>query len=61
MGRLVRAKHLARYKGVENGDWKMMVIDAKSGEPRVPKGQVGDRWGRRTRQVEPSAEDGSGQ
>ena len=45
MGRLLRAKHLARYKGVENGDWKMLVLDAKSGEPRMPKGQVGDRWG----------------
>jgi nitrate reductase alpha subunit len=45
MGRLLRAKHLERYKGVENGDWKMLVLDAKSGEPRVLKGQVGDRWG----------------
>ena len=45
MGRLLRAKHLARYKDIENGDWKMLVLDAKSGEPRVPKGQVGDRWG----------------
>ena len=53
MGRLLRAKHLARYKDVENGDWKMLVLDAKSGEPRAPKGQVGDRWGSHPRQVEP--------
>ena len=44
-GRLLRAKRLARYKDVENGDWKMLVLDANSGEPRAPKGQVGYRWG----------------
>jgi nitrate reductase alpha subunit len=44
-GQLLRAKRLARYQGVDNGDWKMLILDAKSGEPRMPKGQVGDRWG----------------
>ena len=52
-GQLLRANRLARYKDVENGDWKMLVLDAKSGEPRMPKGQVGFRWGQRERQVEP--------
>ena len=45
MGRLLRSKRMARYKDIENGDWKMLVIDATTGEPRAPKGQVGDRWG----------------
>jgi nitrate reductase alpha subunit len=44
MGQQVRAKRVARYKDVEHGDWKLMIMDAKSGEPRVPKGQVGYRW-----------------
>ena len=51
-GRLLRAKRVARYQDVENGDWKMLVIDEKSGEPRAFKGQVGDRWGSDARQVE---------
>ena len=45
MGRLLRSKRMARYKDMENNDWKMLVIDATTGEPRAPKGQVGDRWG----------------
>ena len=44
---LLRANRLARYKDVENGDWKMLVLDAKSAEPRMPKGQVGFRWGQK--------------
>ncbi|MBI2911436.1 MAG: nitrate reductase subunit alpha, partial [Chloroflexi bacterium] len=44
-GRLLRANRLARYRDVENGDWKMLVHDRNSGEPRMPKGTVGFRWG----------------
>ena len=43
-GQLLRANRVARYKDVENGDWKMLVLDAKSAEPRMPKGAVGFRW-----------------
>ncbi len=42
---LLRANRLTRYKDVDNGDWKMLVLDASSGELRMPKGQVGFRWG----------------
>ncbi len=44
-GQLLRAKRLARYAGVENGDWKLLVYDHGNNEPRMPKGQVGFRWG----------------
>jgi nitrate reductase alpha subunit len=44
-GRLLRADRLERYRGVENGDWKLLVYDQASGQPRMPKGQVGFRWG----------------
>ena len=44
MWKLVRANRLARYADVSNGDWKMVVLDARTGEPRMPKGQVGFRW-----------------
>ena len=50
-GQLLRAKRLARYKDVENGDWKMLVLDAKSAEPRMPKGQVGLSLGFRKRKA----------
>ena len=46
-GQLLRANRVARYKDVENGDWKMLVLDAKSAEPRMPKGAVGFRWGQK--------------
>jgi len=42
---LLRANRLARYQHVDNGDWKMLIFDANSGAPRMPKGQVGFRWG----------------
>ena len=44
-GRLLHAGQLARYAGVENAEWKFLVLDEASGEPRMPKGSVGDRWG----------------
>ncbi len=43
-GRFLRAKRLLRYGGVENGDWKLLVLDMKTGEPRMPKGSIGFRW-----------------
>ncbi|MBM2832127.1 MAG: narG-2 [Dehalococcoidia bacterium] len=43
-GRLVRAKAISRYRDVENGDWKFLIYDAKSRQPRMPGGSVGARW-----------------
>ena len=52
-GQLLRANRSAATQDVENGDWKMLVWDATSGEPRMPKGTVGFRWGEGEGQVEP--------
>ncbi|MCC7071737.1 MAG: nitrate reductase subunit alpha [Deltaproteobacteria bacterium] len=43
-GRLVRANEMAKWKDIDNGDWKFLQIDAKSNELVVPKGTVGHRW-----------------
>ena len=43
-GQFLRANRVARYEGVENGDWKMLVFDKTSGQARMPKGTVGFRW-----------------
>ncbi|MCH7740147.1 MAG: nitrate reductase subunit alpha [Chloroflexi bacterium] len=57
-GRMLRANRLGRYKDVENGDWKFLVQDAASGEPRSPKGSVGHRWGEETGKWNLKMEDG---
>ena len=44
VGRFIRAKRLARYRDVENGDWKCLVWDRAAGEPRMPGGSIGFRW-----------------
>ncbi len=43
-GRFLRASAVARYKGVENGEWKFLVFDQPSAEPRMPQGSIGFRW-----------------
>ncbi|HCV28497.1 MAG TPA: nitrate reductase subunit alpha, partial [Dehalococcoidia bacterium] len=43
-GRMLRANRMGRYQNVENGDWKFLVQDDATGEPRSPKGSVGHRW-----------------
>ncbi|MBI4332718.1 MAG: nitrate reductase subunit alpha [Chloroflexi bacterium] len=43
-GRFVRANTLDEYQNAENGDWKFLVFDRKSGRPRMPKGAIGSRW-----------------
>jgi nitrate reductase alpha subunit len=45
-GRLLRANRLTRYRDEEHGDWKFLVMDGKSGAPRMPGGAVGHRWGK---------------
>ena len=44
-GRLLRANQLAPYAGEENGEWKFLVLDEKTGMPKMPGGSVGHRWG----------------
>ena len=43
-GRLLRANRLSQYKDIENGDWKFVNVDEKTGEFVIPKGSVGHRW-----------------
>jgi nitrate reductase alpha subunit len=43
-GRFVRATSLLRYSNVEKGEWKFLVLDEKSDEPRMPRGSIGFRW-----------------
>ncbi len=45
-GRLLRASELAQFRDIENGEWKFLNIDAKSGNFVVPKGAMGHRWGK---------------
>ncbi|MBI5309530.1 MAG: nitrate reductase subunit alpha [Actinobacteria bacterium] len=42
-GRFLRASDIGGSG--ENEEWKTVVIDSASGELRVPKGAIGDRWG----------------
>ncbi|HEY8741953.1 MAG TPA: molybdopterin-dependent oxidoreductase, partial [Chloroflexota bacterium] len=44
-GQFLRANRLADYADVENGDWKLLVHDQGSDQPKMPKGTVGFRWG----------------
>lgn len=43
-GRLLRANKIAKYREVENGDWKFLNVDQATGEIVMPKGSVGHRW-----------------
>jgi nitrate reductase alpha subunit len=42
--RLLRASDLEDHATVENGDFKFLVLDGSSGEPKLPKGTLGFRW-----------------
>jgi nitrate reductase alpha subunit len=39
-----RANKLEAYQQIENSDWKLLVWDNVSGQPRMPHGSIGDRW-----------------
>ena len=43
-GRMLRASQLDRSRDVENADWKYLVLDAPTGELRLPQGTLGFRW-----------------
>ncbi|OGQ21935.1 MAG: nitrate reductase subunit alpha [Deltaproteobacteria bacterium RBG_16_71_12] len=43
-GRLVRANEIAKWKDLDNGDWKFLNVDGKTNELVIPKGSVGHRW-----------------
>jgi nitrate reductase alpha subunit len=43
-GRLLRANQVPSYRAEENGDWKLLVYDAKTKSPAMPQGTIGFRW-----------------
>jgi nitrate reductase alpha subunit len=43
-GKYVRANLLAPYADQENGAWKLLVWDKRTGRPAMPKGSIGFRW-----------------
>jgi nitrate reductase alpha subunit len=43
-GRLLRANELLDCQDLDNGDWKFVNVDERSGKLVVPKGAVGHRW-----------------
>ncbi len=43
-GRFLRANALERYRDVELGEWKLLVFDRLSAQPRLPQGSIGFRW-----------------
>ena len=45
-GRLLRANEIAKWKDIENGDWKFLNVDANTNDLVVPKGAIGHRWDR---------------
>ena len=57
-GRLMRACRIAKYKDVENGEWKFLNIDTKTGQPVMPKGSMGHRWDTEQGKWNMKAEDG---
>ncbi|OGQ18122.1 MAG: nitrate reductase subunit alpha [Deltaproteobacteria bacterium RIFCSPHIGHO2_02_FULL_40_11] len=43
-GQLLRANQLTEFSNLENGEWKFVNIDEKTGHFVVPKGASGHRW-----------------
>lgn len=43
-GKFFRANRIAKYKDVENGEWKFLNLNSKTGKPVMPKGGMGQRW-----------------
>ncbi|MCP4457189.1 MAG: nitrate reductase subunit alpha [Cytophagales bacterium] len=43
-GRMVRANEVSSHKNAENGDWKFLNFDTKSGDLVSPMGTSGYRW-----------------
>ncbi|MCB0805163.1 MAG: nitrate reductase subunit alpha [Bacteroidales bacterium] len=45
--RLVRANRIAKYKDIENGDWKFLNYDDETDDLICPSGSMGHRWGKK--------------
>ncbi len=49
-GKMLRASQLDRTRNEENADWKFLVWDQISNQPRMPQGSLGFRWQKQTGQ-----------
>ncbi len=45
-GQLLRSGRLDRYSSEEHGEWKFLMWDEASSQPKMPMGSVGHRWGK---------------
>jgi nitrate reductase alpha subunit len=45
-GQMLRAKRLAPYRDIENGDWKFLMWDQAERRAKMPMGSSGFRWGK---------------
>ncbi len=45
-GKMLRANRLAKYADEENGEWKFLMWDETTGQPKMPMGSSGFRWGK---------------
>ena len=45
-GQLLRAGRLDKYADEENGEWKFLMWDEETHEPKMPMGSSGFRWGK---------------
>jgi nitrate reductase alpha subunit len=58
-GRFLRAGRIDRYRNEEKGEWKFLVFDKTTGEPRMPQGSMGHRWQEKKGQWNLEMKDGS--
>ena len=43
-GKFFRADRIEKYQDEENGEWKFLVLDESTNEPKMPQGSMGHRW-----------------
>ncbi len=43
-GRMLRASQVERYASEENAEWKLLVLDSKTLDLKLPHGSIGFRW-----------------
>ncbi len=48
-GRFLRISDIDSYDGEENAEWKLLMLDAATGKPRMPGGSLGFRWDEKRR------------
>jgi nitrate reductase alpha subunit len=57
-GQFLRANRIAKYADVDNGEWKMLMMDRQTDAPKMPMGTAGFRWQTKKGQWNLKLEDG---